>query len=294
MDDLLSQRWTERRESWVTPALPFQPFRFEVAPLDEAGARAFVQAHHYSGTYPAARFRFGLYEGHDLVGAAVFSVPVNDKALSMFPGEAVESVELGRLVLLDRVPANAESWFIARAFEGLRREQLRGVLSFSDPMPRHASDGTVLTPGHVGIVYQATNARYLGRATARTLHFLRDGRVFSARAMQKIRAGERGWRAAAEVLRRGRRPGALRGRGPHRVAPPGARHRRHHPPAPWQPPVRVGPRPPDHEAPPLFPAVPLPRRRPRRAEVRPARPRRLTLTPEPYDHGDRSPRPLEP
>lgn len=211
MDDLLSQRWTDRQESWVAPALPFQPSRFEVAPLDEAGARAFVQAHHYSGTYPAARFRFGLYEGHDLVGAAVFSVPVNDKALSMFPGEAVESVELGRLVLLDRVPANAESWFIARAFEGLRREQLRGVLSFSDPMPRHASDGTVLTPGHVGIVYQATNARYLGRATARTLHFLRDGRVFSARAMQKIRAGERGWRAAAEVLREAGAPALSEG-----------------------------------------------------------------------------------
>jgi hypothetical protein len=37
-----------------------------------------------------------------------------------------EAVELGRLVLLDDVPANGESWFIARAFELLRARGYTG------------------------------------------------------------------------------------------------------------------------------------------------------------------------
>ena len=41
---------------------------------------------------------------------------------------------------------------------------------------------------------------YLGRSTPRTLHLLPDGSTFSARAAQKIRRGERGWRYAVEQL----------------------------------------------------------------------------------------------
>lgn len=56
------------------------------------------------------------------------------------------------------------------------------------------------TPGHVGQIYQAQNGVYLGRSTPRTLHLLPDGSTFSARAAQKIRRGERGWRYAVEQL----------------------------------------------------------------------------------------------
>ena len=38
--------------------------------------------------------------------------------------------------------------------------------------------------------------------TARTLRLLADGTVFSARAQQKIRSGDRGWRYSAELLER--------------------------------------------------------------------------------------------
>ena len=55
-------------------------------------------------------------------------------------------------------------------------------------------------PGHVGIIFQAFNGVYLGRATPRTLHLLPDGTVLSDRAIQKIRKGERGWRYAAAQL----------------------------------------------------------------------------------------------
>jgi hypothetical protein len=73
-------------------------------------------------------------------------------------------------------------------------------VSFSDPLQRRTIAGEVVHMGHVGTIYQAHNGIYLGRATARTLRLLPDGRVFSDRAAQKIRKGERGWKYAAAQL----------------------------------------------------------------------------------------------
>jgi hypothetical protein len=194
----MNQRWRHGRDAYRPAAEPIETWRYEVAAIAGAGAdevaKGFVLEHHYSGSYPSARFRFGLYRGAELVGVAVYSHPSNDKVLtSVFAGPATASVELGRFVLLDDVPGNGETWFLARTFELLRRENLVGVVSFSDPVPRVNAAGEAVFPGHVGTIYQAHNAVYLGRGTARTLRVLPDGRVVSARALQKIRARERGF-----------------------------------------------------------------------------------------------------
>lgn len=181
----------------------------EVAEIaSDAIARAFVERHHYSASYPAARFRFGLYERGELVGVAVFSHPVRNEVLTnVFPALPVERlVELGRFVLLDRVAGNGETWFLARAFE-LLRGRIAGVVSFSDPVPRTTTAGAIVMPGHVGTIYQASNARYLGRGRADTLRLLPDGRVLARRSYQKIRDGVRGWRpCAAQLVAHGAEP----------------------------------------------------------------------------------------
>lgn len=200
----LCQRWRRGRDSYRDPdGEPFEPRRYDVAPLDELAAKAFVEQHHYSRSYPAARLRFGLFEREQLVGAAVLSVPVQRTVLThSFPDLAPyhESLELGRFVLLDQVPANGESWFLARCFERAARDGLRGVVSFSDPLPRRSTDGRVVFPGHLGIIYQASNATYTGRGTPRTLHLLPDGQVLNARSLQKVRGQERGHRHVEELL----------------------------------------------------------------------------------------------
>lgn len=198
------QRWRSRRDSYRPAGEPIDTRRYEVAPIDGAGAdrtaEAFVAAHHYSGSYPAARERVGLYRGDALVGVAVFSVPAQERVLAVLPCPKTEAVELGRLVLLDDVEANGESWFIARCFEILRSRGYAGVVSFADPEPRSKATGEVVFPGHLGTIYQATNAIYSGRASPRTLRLLPDGKVFSARAISKVRARERGWRYSVEQL----------------------------------------------------------------------------------------------
>lgn len=215
----VSQRWRSGRAAYRPAGEPIDPRRFEVAPIeDDRTAKTFVVEHHYSGSYPAARRRFGLYRGAALVGVAVFSVPANAAALSCLPGAPEESVELGRFVLLDDVPANGESWFLARAFEQLRREGFVGVVSFSDPCGRTRADGGLVFPGHVGTIYQASNAVYLGRSKAETVRLLPDGSVLHRRALAKLRNGERGRRYVEGLLERHGAPAREPGENPRDYA----------------------------------------------------------------------------
>lgn len=213
------QRWRDGRDAYRPRGEPIDPGRYEVAAIaDDTTAKAFVTRHHYSGSYPAARFRFGLYRGAGLAGVAVLSQPVNDRTLTgPLPGVAPpDAAELGRFVLLDDVPANGETWFLGRCFRLLRREGLAGVVSFSDPGRRVNRHGATVFGGHVGTIYQAHNGAYLGRGTARTLLLLPDGSVLHARAVQKIRRAERGVDYAIDLLvrqgatpPRARRPAVL-------------------------------------------------------------------------------------
>ena len=214
-----NQRWELGRATYRPPAECIHTADYEVAPIPEADARAFVLDHHYSATFPAQRYSFGLHRHGALVGAAVFSQPCNNKGVTnAFPGLThLEGAELGRFVLLDEVPGNGETWFLARCFAQLREcaaprrwaddrpwRGVRGVVSYSDPTPRQSLGGEVVFPGHLGTIYQASNGMYLGRGTARTLRLIDapDGRVltFSDRAAQKVRAKSQGWQYSTRQL----------------------------------------------------------------------------------------------
>jgi hypothetical protein len=200
----LCLRWRDTSSSLVSPD-PIVTSDYEIAAIpDDTTARAFIERHHYSGAYVAARFRFGLYRrGGELAGVAVLSVPQNEHCLDRFQLEdPIEGVDLGRLVLLDEVPGCGESHFVAECFRQLRREGIRAVVSFSDPIPRMTLEGETTLPGHVGIVYQALSARWTGRSKPDTLRLLPDGTSYHRRAMQKIRAEERGWEAEVARLQR--------------------------------------------------------------------------------------------
>lgn len=205
------QRWQEgRREAWRRPEQGvFSPAGFEVAPIAEEAAKVFVLERHYSGTFPAAKLCYGLIDTRsglpELAGVAVLSVPASKGVLkNVLPGlePYVESIELGRFVLAEHVRFNGETWFLGQVLRQAAIAGIRGVVSFSDPMPRSDADGNVYKPGHIGTIYKAANATYTGRGTERTLIILPDGSVFSARAAQKIRAQDQGADYAMRQLAR--------------------------------------------------------------------------------------------
>lgn len=247
------QRWRGGRTRWVRSST-FNPALYRVAPISAADARHFVIQHHYSATMPAAIHHHGLIHTptEQLVGVAVASVPVSRRTLTnVFPTlqPYAQSVELGRFVLLDDVPANAETWTLARVLRCWYQAGVRGVVSFADPMPRVTAAGETLLRGHWGTIYQAagTGDNYTGRGTARTLTLLPDGTILNARAAQKVRAQETGHAYVERRLEHlgavPKRPGEdprrwlqdalatvgasrVRHRGPHRyVFPLGRSHR---------------------------------------------------------------------
>ena len=212
-----SQRWRDRRDSHVPAASEIRPEEYGVDVVDcPRVAKPFVEAQHYSGSFPASRLSVGLFRRTGLaparlVGVAVFSQSMNNRCVPMHTGlvDHRHGVELGRLVLLDEVAGNGETFFLSRAFRHLRREKpdVEAVISYADPMVRTSPEGAIVKPGHVGRVYAVMGAAYRGRATARRETLSPDGQIVSDRDLSKVRAQETGHRyAEAELLRRGARP----------------------------------------------------------------------------------------
>ena len=152
------QRWRDHRGIYRPPNEVISTHEYEIAPITVKQAKAFVKRHHYSGAYVACRYRYGLYKRYalfpedELVGVAIFSVPMSQKVLTnIFTCDPLESIELGRFVLLDNVPSNAESWFFARCRELLKREGIKGIVAFSDDTPRTRLDNNQpIFFGHIG------------------------------------------------------------------------------------------------------------------------------------------------
>lgn len=193
MDTSRSQRWRERRALWATDSLVINPKAYSADIIDHAAARAFIAEHHYLPSYPAAQVAVGLFGLRAvLAGVAVFAVPATDAVITRHTGftDPAKGCVLARLILLDRVPQNGESFFCARAFRLLRqaRPAIEAVVSYSDP-----------EFGHTGRVYAALSGAHRGTTRPRTV-LRAAGQTISDRTLSKIRLRERGMDGAIDQI----------------------------------------------------------------------------------------------
>jgi hypothetical protein len=198
-----NQRWTEKRESRRPAGEVIVTSEYDVARIGPKVAKAFVKLHHYSGTCSSTSHCYGLYRHGTLVGAAVYGATCSTNAHRAVFGDVLDqkqAVTLGRLVLIDEVPGNGESWFVARTFRKLREAGVVAVESCADPQPRQSTDGRIVHHGHVGTVYSALNGRYVGKTNAASLWLLPNGVVYSNKASGKLARGEQGREYAGSVL----------------------------------------------------------------------------------------------
>lgn len=152
--------------------------------------REFIRANHYTRTCHNGPMCWGLFDGDQMIGVIAFATPSSEMVrASVFGTQYKDSVtELHRLFVQDGTPKNTESWFIARGLAGLLeyRPAIRGVISFADA-----------TEGHVGTVYQATNALYCGTTGRHRFYRDAEGRLRHPRqngeniTLEKARL--RGW-----------------------------------------------------------------------------------------------------
>lgn len=215
-----TQRW-RAKSSLYRPADEggFDPDRYHVTEIPEAPGKAFVTTHHYSGAWPATRFQFGLYdtqaeEEPELVGVIALGNGSHANALTNpFPNliPYKESLDLSRMVLLDTVPANGESWFATRALAIAAEHGIRGVIAFSDPSEfwQARPDGrlALVKRGHYGITYQSLNMTYLGQTRPSRKDYFPDGTEWNRRSISKVLNGEVGRDGVvARLVRRGAPP----------------------------------------------------------------------------------------
>lgn len=202
------QRWDNKRSSFRPAGETIDTSRYLVEVIDQKTAKRFVTQHHYSDGFPAARLSVGLFrkspfEKEKLVGCAVFGVPMNNHAIPKYCGlEPNQGVELSRFALRNSEPGNCETYLLGRAMRLLKqaKPEVKSVLSYSDPLPRYAADGTLTKRGHIGIIYRAFGGRYLGRSKKRTLLLDRNGQVISDRTLSKVRNQEVGFDYAEKLL----------------------------------------------------------------------------------------------
>jgi hypothetical protein len=195
-----------------------QPIRrgdLVVAPVPFKMAKSFIGEHHYmKGCTNAPTAQFGLFKlPHPLpprwtngsalgqawveyehverlcptalVGTIMFATPGSENVCaSVFGGEHNRRVtELHRVCLLDEIGHNAESSFVTNALAMLKEwkgKDLWGVLSYADT-----------SAGHVGTIYQASNAYWTGTSPGRASYRDETGRTRSRRQCNRnISVGE--------------------------------------------------------------------------------------------------------
>lgn len=129
------------------------PAELTVAVLPARQAADTVVEHHYLHRRPPISYAYGLFDGGEvfgeLVGAVTFGIPASRHLQkSACPTSPDTVIELNRLWVHDRMPANTESWFVSRAMKQLPP---RIVVSYADT-----------SWGHQGYVYRALNFAYAG------------------------------------------------------------------------------------------------------------------------------------
>lgn len=197
----VTQRWRDQRGVYRPARETIRTSDHDVVRVRKLGElKAFILQHHYAGSNSQITRAFELRgPGGALVGTATFGeVP---RLFTPYAGGARAGwLCLTRLVLLDEVLANAESWMVARCFHELRQEGFVGVVSYADPVPRVSTTGEVILRGHVGTTYAALNGVYLGRSKSETKWLLPDGRLFESRCEQKVKTGDQGANYSGDIL----------------------------------------------------------------------------------------------
>ena len=126
----------------------------EVHPVTTRDVDGFCARYHYAKVGGNKTWRWGLWEGPILHGVVAYNLPTRTTCESVFGPEHRERVwHMGRLALSDATPNNAESRLIAGSLKRITREHphVWAVLTYA-----------AVEKGHIGYVYQATNALYTG------------------------------------------------------------------------------------------------------------------------------------
>lgn len=156
-----------------------------VGPVTTADVQEFCHRYHYTATGGSTLWRYGLWHGWVLLGVVSYNLPTRETCESVFGPDHVDKVwHMGRLSMADDAPRNSESRLIAGSLKAITRERpdVWAVLTYA------ATD-----VGHIGYVYQATNAIYTGMGGHTTYYVDNKGQRRTDHHTNDTRAKDAGW-----------------------------------------------------------------------------------------------------
>ena len=171
--------------------MKIDPQKYTVKHVSFKVARDFIKTNHYSkGCHNGTSPNYGLFYSGEMIGCIQVATPCSENVRAfIFGKEHKDRVkELHRLFIHDGTPKNMESWFISKVLRQIRidRPDLWALVSFADT-----------TVGHIGTIYQATNALYYGMTDKKRFYIDQDGRLRHPRQQGvniSIKAAkEKGW-----------------------------------------------------------------------------------------------------
>jgi hypothetical protein len=141
-----------------------------IGPVTTNDVREFSRRYHYmaSTTGNAYSWRWGLWSGPELHGVVAYNLPTISTCESVFGKEHSAHVwHMCRLIAADRSPRNTESRLIGLSLQEIQRNHpdVWAVITYADT-----------TVGHIGTIYQATNAHYIGVGGKTNYYLDQDGR----------------------------------------------------------------------------------------------------------------------
>ena len=152
----------------------------------------FCRRYHYSNTGGSNLWNWGLWHGVYLLGVVSYNLPTRSVCDSIFGEDHWDHVwHMGRLAVADEVPKNAESRLIGGSLRAIEKQ--------------HPGTWAIVTyaatdVGHIGYVYQATNALYTGTGGDPTWFIDQEGRRrgrYLSGHVSDARAASMGWEKQA-------------------------------------------------------------------------------------------------
>jgi hypothetical protein len=159
-----------------------------VTRTNRAEVDEFAQRWHYTRTGGNSTWCYALWQQTTIVGVIAYNLPTMPACSAYFGPERWEwVVHMGRLVCADDAPRNTESRLIAGSLRLLKEDR---------PAARAVVTYAATGEGHIGTVYQATNALYLGTTSPGHYYLDTDGRRRAPKQGLNVsipKALERGW-----------------------------------------------------------------------------------------------------
>jgi hypothetical protein len=163
-----------------------------VGPASLADVHEFARRYHYTGVGVCnGSWRWGLWHGPTLIGVIAYNLPNRSVCASVLGPEHLHRIwHMSRLAMAESAPRNSESRLIGGSLRAINRmyPDVWAILTYA------ATD-----VGHIGYVYQATNALYTGMSDGRSVRYYtdQDGRRRATHRTGKFvnaaRAAELGW-----------------------------------------------------------------------------------------------------